>query len=65
MNYNLEWRELIVIGLKFRPRLVLKIFCFCSSHRILERMHGALNIDEKKLIAQLGNKSRDEIFKPN
>ena len=26
-------------------------------------MHGVLNIDEKKLIAQFGWKSRDECFK--
>jgi hypothetical protein len=28
-------------------------------------MHGALNVDEKKLIAQLGEKSRDKTFEPN
>ena len=28
-------------------------------------MHGALNVDEKKLIAQFGWKSRDECFEPN
>jgi hypothetical protein len=28
-------------------------------------MHGTLNVDEKKLIAQLGEKSRDETFEPN
>jgi len=28
-------------------------------------MHGALNVDEKKLIAQFGWKSRDERFEPN
>ena len=35
------------------------------SHRILRHIHGVLNIDEKKLITQLGEKSRDETFKPN
>jgi hypothetical protein len=28
-------------------------------------MYGALNVDEKKLIAQFGRKSRDERFEPN
>ena len=28
-------------------------------------MHGVLNVDEKKLIAQFSAKSRDESFKPN
>jgi len=28
-------------------------------------MHGALNIDEKKLIAQFGGKLRDERFESN
>jgi hypothetical protein len=28
-------------------------------------MHGALNVDEKKLITQFGRKPRDESFKPN
>ena len=28
-------------------------------------MHGVLNVDEKKLIAQLGAKSRDETFESN
>jgi hypothetical protein len=28
-------------------------------------MYGVLNIDEKKLIAQFGGKTRDESFKPN
>ena len=27
--------------------------------------YEVLNVDEKKLIAQLGEKSRDETFKPN
>ena len=35
------------------------------SHRILRYMHGALNVDEKKLIAQFGGKLRDERFEPN
>jgi len=49
----------------FRPRLDSKNFQLKMSHRILRHMHGSLNIDEKKLIAQLGEKSRDESFKPN
>jgi hypothetical protein len=28
-------------------------------------MHGALNIDGKKLITQFGRKSREESFEPN
>ena len=35
------------------------------SHRILRYVHGALNVDEKKLIAQFGWKLRDERFEPN
>ena len=35
------------------------------SHRILRYVYGALNIDEKKLIAQFGWKLRDERFEPN
>ena len=35
------------------------------SYRILRYMHRVLNIDEKKLITQLGEKSRDETFEPN
>ena len=34
-------------------------------HRILRYVHGALNVDEKKLIAQFGWKLRDERFEPN
>ena len=36
-----------------------------SSHQILRYMHGVLNVDEKKLIAQFGWKLRDERFEPN
>jgi hypothetical protein len=28
-------------------------------------MHGALNVDEKKLITQFGRKPRDEFFESN
>jgi hypothetical protein len=28
-------------------------------------MHGALNVDEKKLITQFGRKPRDKSFEPN
>ena len=35
------------------------------SHRILRYMHGALNVDEKKLITQFDGKLRDERFEPN
>ena len=36
-----------------------------SLHQILWHMYGVLNVDEKKLIAPLSEKSRDETFKPN
>jgi len=36
-----------------------------SSHRILRYVHGALNVDEKKLIAPFGWKLRDERVEPN
>ena len=48
-----------------RPRLDLKKFAQYPLHQILRHMHEVLNIDEKKLIAQLGEKSRDETFEPN
>jgi hypothetical protein len=48
-----------------RPCLVSKFFSFCLSYRIFGRMYGALNVDEKKLIAQLSEKSSDETFEPN
>jgi hypothetical protein len=48
-----------------RPCLVPKIFQDSSSHQIFGHIHGALNIDKKKLIIQLGRKSRDESFEPN
>ena len=35
------------------------------SHRILRYVYGALNVDEKKRIAQFCWKSRDERFEPN
>jgi hypothetical protein len=49
----------------YRPGLVPKIFCLHPSHRMFGHMHGVLNVDEKKLIAQFSKKSRDESFKPN
>ena len=39
--------------------------CYSISHRILRYVYGALNVDEKKLIAQFGWKSRDERFEPS
>ena len=35
------------------------------SHRILRYVHEALNVDEKKLIAQFDGKLRDERFESN
>ena len=53
----------------FSPRLVREKFSKkilqYLSHRILRYVYGALNIDEKKLIAQFGWKLRDERFEPN
>ena len=49
----------------FRCHPKAKNFCIEPSHRILRHIHGVLNVDEKKLIAQLGKKSRDEPFEPN
>ena len=49
-----------LVNKKLRPGLVLKNFHPKLSYRILRHMHGVLNIDEKKLIAQFGWKSRDE-----
>ena len=42
------------VGVGLRPGLVAKNFHLKLSHRILRHMHGVLNIDEKKLIAQFG-----------
>ena len=37
--------------------------CYSTCHiECLRLMHGALNVDEKKLIAQFGGKLRDERF---
>ena len=35
------------------------------SHRILEYVHIALNVDEKKLITQFSWKLQDKRFEPN
>jgi len=59
------WPQAYAMQAGFRARLVSKKFGFCPSHRIFGRMHGALNIDEKKLITQFGEKLRDETFEPN
>ena len=52
-----------------RPLLVQKVFPKSDterlSYRILRYVHGTLNIDEKKLIAQFDEKSRDEHLEPN
>ena len=53
------------MGFRLRACLVPKIFHLKVSHRILRHIHGVLNIDEKKLIAQLGEKSRDKTFESN
>ena len=40
--------------------------CYSTCHiECLRPVHGALNVDEKKLIAQFGEKLRDERFEPN
>ena len=46
----------------------VKIFkkCYSNYHiECLRLVHGVLNVDEKKLIAQFGRKLRDERFEPN
>jgi len=48
----------------FRSHPKSKIFQDFSSHQILWRMHGALNVGKKKLIAQFTRNWRDESFKP-
>jgi molybdopterin synthase catalytic subunit len=47
-----------------RLGLVLKKFSQKTTVTNLAHMYGVLNIDEKKLIVQLGGKSRDETLKP-
>ena len=40
--------------------------CYSTYHiECLWPVHGALNVDEKKLITQFGGKLRDERFEPN
>ena len=40
--------------------------CYSICHiECLRSLHGSLNVDEKKLIAQFGGKLRDERFEPN
>jgi hypothetical protein len=48
-TWVIEWDELArSIGTNsLGPHLVPNFFCFCPSHQIFRRMHGALNIDEK------------------
>ena len=57
------------MGAKPSPCLVCEKFSQkvlqYPSYRILRYVHGALNVDEKKLIAQFGWKLRDERFEPN
>jgi hypothetical protein len=45
--------------------LVPKNFQDFPSHRMFGHMYGAINIDEKIIITQLGRKPRDESFEPN
>jgi hypothetical protein len=49
----------------FRGCLVPTQKFFTPSHRMFGHMHGVLNIDEKKLIAQFDWKPRAESLKPN
>ena len=49
---------------KIRLPRIVAIMRACS-HKILCHMHRVLNVDEKKLIVQLGEKSRDETLEPN
>ena len=45
------------------PKIPKSAIVFIISN--LPYVHGALNVDEKKLIAQFGWKLRDERFEPN
>jgi hypothetical protein len=80
-DHHDEWSIIAVESLEFMQRLMATLrgtdttklrLClvplpksFHPSHRMFGHMHGALNVDEKKLIVQFGWKSRDEFFKPN
>jgi len=61
MYQTFDMSKMLII----RACLVPKIFCTVPSHRILRHMYEVLNVDEKKLIAQLSEKSRNETFEPN
>ena len=57
------------LAINLSPCLVppqLPKICYGTCYiECLRPVHGALNIDEKKLIAQLDEKLRDEHFEPN
>ena len=46
------------------PQLPKSCYSICHIE-CLRPVHGALNVDEKKLITQFGGKLRDERFEPN
>jgi hypothetical protein len=53
------------LGLVLFPSKFQVFSLSLSITSIFGRMHGALNVGKKKLIAQFGSKSRDESFEPN
>ena len=57
-------REIWAISV-IQPEALFRFQKFSPQSVILWHMHGVLNVDEKKLIVQLGEKSRDETFEPN
>ena len=71
-DFELEWPVLRALNYSshfLSPCLVwtqIPKKCYSSYHiEYLRYVHGALNVDEKKLITQFGWKSRDERFEPN
>ena len=60
----LFWRQAAMSACSVPPQNPKK--CYSTCHiECLRPVHGALNVDEKKLITQIGGKLRDERFKPN
>ena len=56
--------SLIVSACSVPPQIPKK--CYSIYHiECLRPVHGALNVDEKKLITQFGGKLRDKRFEPN
>ena len=60
-----QYSVLVWFAKRFPKKCYITYHIDYLSHRILRYMHRALNVDEKKLIAQFGWKLRDERFEPN